>query len=110
MGSASGSSLDEHTHREHHDDRQQVRYDDAGAGAAPYPAAPQICPDRRGATGETATPRRCCAAWPAPRGRPAIQIQVTLRGSLTPLGVRLAPATLRELAAGIAAGRPVELP
>ena len=44
------------------------------------------------------------------RGRPVTQIQVALRSSLTPLGVRLTPATLRELAADIAAGRPVELP
>jgi len=44
------------------------------------------------------------------RGRPAIQIHATLRSSLAPLGVRLTPARLRELAADIAAGRPVELP
>jgi hypothetical protein len=44
------------------------------------------------------------------RGRPATQIRATLRGSLAPLGVRLTPATLRQLAADIAAGRPVELP
>ena len=44
------------------------------------------------------------------RGRPAIQIHATLRSSLAPLGVRLTPAGLRELAADIAAGRPVELP
>ena len=44
------------------------------------------------------------------QGRPATQIHATLRGSLAPLGVRLTPATLRELAADIAAGRPVELP
>jgi len=44
------------------------------------------------------------------RGGPATQIHATLRGSLAPRGVRLPPATLRELAADIAAGRPVELP
>ena len=44
------------------------------------------------------------------RGRSGTQIYATLRGSLTPLGVRLSPATLRELAADIAASRPVELP
>ena len=44
------------------------------------------------------------------RGRPATQIHATLRSSLKPLGVRLAPATLRQLAVDIAAGRPVELP
>jgi hypothetical protein len=44
------------------------------------------------------------------RGRPAAQIHATLRSSLTFLGVRLSPATLRGLAADIAAGRPVELP
>jgi hypothetical protein len=44
------------------------------------------------------------------RGQPATQIHATLRSSFTPLGVRLTPATLRGLAADIAAGRPVELP
>ena len=44
------------------------------------------------------------------QGRPVTQIHATLRSSLAPLGVRLTPATLRELAADIAAGRPVELP
>jgi len=44
------------------------------------------------------------------QGRPATQIHATLRSSLTPLGVRLTPTTLRALAADIAAGRPVELP
>ena len=44
------------------------------------------------------------------QGRPATQIHATLRSSLTPLGVRLTPTTLRALATDIAAGRPVELP
>ena len=44
------------------------------------------------------------------RGRPIPQIQRVLRDALSPLGVRLSPAVLQELAAGIAAGRPVELP
>jgi hypothetical protein len=44
------------------------------------------------------------------RGRPATQIHATLRTSLVPLGVYLSPAARRELAADIAAGRPVELP
>jgi hypothetical protein len=44
------------------------------------------------------------------RGRPVNQIHATLRSSVAPLGVRLTPARLRELAADIAAGRPVELP
>jgi hypothetical protein len=44
------------------------------------------------------------------RGRPTPQIQRVLRDALSPLGVRLSPAMLQELAAGIAAGRPVELP
>jgi hypothetical protein len=44
------------------------------------------------------------------RGRPTTQIHATLRSSLAPLGVRLTPAGLRELAADIAAGRPVALP
>jgi hypothetical protein len=46
----------------------------------------------------------------AQRGQPVAQVQRVLRGALTPLGVRLSPAALRELAAGIAAGTPVELP
>jgi hypothetical protein len=44
------------------------------------------------------------------RGRPIPQIQRVLRDALSPLGVRLSQAMLQELAAGIAAGRPVELP
>ena len=44
------------------------------------------------------------------RGRPTPQIQRVLRDALSPLGVRLPPAMLQDLAAGIAAGRPVELP
>ena len=44
------------------------------------------------------------------RGRPAPQIQRVLRDALLPLGVRLPPAVLQELAAGITAGRPVDLP
>ena len=44
------------------------------------------------------------------RGRTTAQIQRTLRDSLTPLGLRLSPAALHQLATDIAAGRPVELP
>lgn len=44
------------------------------------------------------------------QGRPTVQIQRVLRESLTPLGVRLPNATLHQLAADIAAGRPAELP
>jgi hypothetical protein len=44
------------------------------------------------------------------RGRPTAQVQRVLRDSLSPLGVRLSPTALQELAAGIAAGQPVELP
>jgi hypothetical protein len=44
------------------------------------------------------------------RGRPAAQVAKVLRNSLTPLGVRLSPVQVRELAAHIEAGRPVELP
>jgi len=44
------------------------------------------------------------------QGQPTAQVQRTLRDSLTPLGVRLSPTTLRELAADITAGRSVELP
>ena len=43
------------------------------------------------------------------RGRPTAQVQRVLRDTLPPLGVRLSPTALRDLA-GIAAGRPVELP
>ena len=44
------------------------------------------------------------------RGRTTAQIPHTLRDSLTPLGLRLSPAALHQLATDIAAGRPVELP
>ena len=44
------------------------------------------------------------------RGRTSAQIQRTLRDSLTPLGLRLSPAALHQLATDIAARRPVELP
>jgi hypothetical protein len=44
------------------------------------------------------------------RGRPTAQVQRVLRESLSPLGVRLSPAALQDLAADIATGRPVELP
>ena len=43
-------------------------------------------------------------------GRTTAQIRRTLRDSLTPLGLRLSPAALHQLATDIAAGRPVELP
>lgn len=44
------------------------------------------------------------------QGRPTAQIQQLLRNSLTPLGVRFSSAKLHQLAADIAAGRPVALP
>src|SRR5215213_10026432 len=44
------------------------------------------------------------------RGRTTAQIQRTLRDSLTPLGLRVSPAALHQLATDIAAGRPVQLP
>jgi hypothetical protein len=44
------------------------------------------------------------------RGRPAAQVQKLLTQALGPLGVRLSPAALRDLAGHIEAGRPVELP
>ena len=43
------------------------------------------------------------------QGRPATQIQQLLRNALTPLGIRLSPAKLHQLAGDIAAGRPVAL-
>ncbi len=46
----------------------------------------------------------------AHHGRPVALVQRQLRSALAPLGVRLSPAALRELASGIAAGTPVELP
>jgi hypothetical protein len=46
----------------------------------------------------------------AQRGQPVAQVARVLRSALTPLGVRLSPAVLRDLAAGISAGDPVELP
>ena len=44
------------------------------------------------------------------QGRPAAQVQRVLRDALKPLGVRLTPGALHELAANISAGQPVELP
>ena len=44
------------------------------------------------------------------RNQPAVQVQRVVRNALAPLGVRLSPAVVTELAANIAAGRPVELP
>ncbi len=44
------------------------------------------------------------------QGRPAAQVQRVLRGALKPLGVRLTPGALHQLAANISAGQPVELP
>ena len=43
------------------------------------------------------------------QGQPAARVQNVLKNSLTPLGVRLSPARLHQLATDIAAGRPVEL-
>jgi hypothetical protein len=82
------------------------------------PVAPETRPDQAGAAGETATTRqrRGYAAAVLPTlarthwGRPASQIHATLRSSLAPPGMRLTPATLRELAADAAASRSVELP
>jgi hypothetical protein len=44
------------------------------------------------------------------RGRPAAGVIPILRQALAPLGVRLSPVQLRELARHIEAGHPVELP
>jgi hypothetical protein len=44
------------------------------------------------------------------QGRPAAGIQRAIKQALVPLGVRLSPAQLRELATNIEAGRPAELP
>jgi hypothetical protein len=44
------------------------------------------------------------------RNQPPVQVQRVVRNALTPLGIRLSPAVVTELAANISAGRPVELP
>ena len=44
------------------------------------------------------------------RGRPTAQVRRVLADALPPLGVRLTPAALHELASNITAGRPVTLP
>ena len=72
---------------------------------APISVARQVRQQRRGYA--TAVLRTLARTH---QGRPATQIHATLRISLASLGVRLTPATLRELAADLAAGRPVELP
>ncbi len=43
------------------------------------------------------------------QGQPAARVQKALKNSLNPLGVRLSPTRLHQLATDIAAGRPVEL-
>ncbi len=84
--------------------------------AGPRPSAPPAKPAQLSVARQVRQQRRGYAAAVlrtlarTHRGRPAVQIQATLRASLTPLGIRLTPAVLRELATGIAAGRPVELP
>jgi hypothetical protein len=84
--------------------------------ARPRPTPPRPKPARISVARQVKQQRRGYAAAVlrtlarTHQGRPATQIHATLRSSLAPLGVRLTPATLRELAADIAAGRPVELP
>jgi hypothetical protein len=84
--------------------------------ATPRPTAPPPKPAQLSVARQVRQQRRGYAAAVlrtlarTHRGRPVGQIQATLRASLTPLGVRLAPAALRALATDIAAGRPVELP
>ena len=86
------------------------------SAGVPRPTPPRRKPARIGVARQVRQQRRGYATAVlrslarTHRGRPATQIQATLRSSLTPLGVRLAPARLRGLAADIAAGRPVELP
>jgi hypothetical protein len=79
------------------------------AGASP---AERVAGHHR-APGEQSTQplRRCCAALTGakPAGTTYTQIQHLLRNSLMPLGVRLSSAKLHQLAADIAAGRPVTL-
>ena len=82
----------------------------------PRPTPPRLKPARISVARQVKQQRRGYATAGlhtlarAHRGRPATEIHATLRGGLASLGVRLTPATLRELAADIAAGRPVELP
>jgi hypothetical protein len=81
--------------------------------ARPRPSPPRLKPARISVARQVRQQRRGYATAVlrtlarAHRGRPVTQIHATLRSSLAPLGVRLNPATLRELAADIAAGRPV---
>lgn len=44
------------------------------------------------------------------KGRPVAQVQQVLRDALRPLGVRLTPKSLHELAVNISTGQPAELP
>jgi hypothetical protein len=84
--------------------------------ARPRPTPPRPKPARISVARQVKQQRRGYAAAVlrtlarTHQGRPVTQIHATLRSSLAPLSVRLTPATLRELAADIAAGRPVELP
>jgi hypothetical protein len=103
----SGEVGDEHTHPHA-----------APSAAPPGPArpGPAWVTTRAAAARQVALQRRGYAAAVLralarnQRGRTTAQIQHTLRESLTPLGLRLSPAALHQLAADIAAGRPVELP
>jgi hypothetical protein len=76
-----------------------------GRVRTPAAAAHQVARQRRG---YAAAVVRALARHQ--RGRTTAQIRRTLRDSLTPLGLRLSPAALHQLATDIAAGRPVELP
>jgi|tagenome__1003787_1003787.scaffolds.fasta_scaffold20197233_1 hypothetical protein len=90
----------------------------APSAARPGPArpVPGSVTTRAAAARQVALQRRGYAAAVlralarSQRGRTTAQIRRTLRDSLTPLGVRLSPAALHQLATDIAAGRPVELP
>jgi hypothetical protein len=90
----------------------------APSAAPPTPArpGPERVKTRAAAARQVALQRRGYAAVVLralarnQRGRTSAQIQRTLRDLLTPLGLRLTPTALHQLATDIAAGRPVELP
>ena len=87
-----------------------------GSAAAPPPRRGVGAAARRGVARQITEQRRGYARAVLQglartyQGRPATSIAPILRQALTPLGLRLSPARLRELARHIEAGQPVELP
>jgi len=72
--------------------------------------------DRPGMARQAAEARRTYAATilrglaRTQQGRQVAQVRKLVKDALTPLGIRLTPAGWRQLAADLAAGRPVTLP